>query len=137
MIDFLRMRKLIRQVPKAAFAVEQAEARATCGAITYSDMPKAQGAGDKLERDVITVMELRAAYLEIVVELERMKKELKPYIDDLANPEQKAVMRLRYLDGQSPEVIANSSIVPMSRMTVYRALRSGEDAIRQKLVLNI
>lgn len=136
MIDFVRMRLLIRQTKKAKFEVEKAQARATLSGVQYSSMPKGGNSGDKMQRDVITMTEVKDAYRQIINELASMQQELRPYVDSLDDVDQRAVMRLRYFGCHSPQTIAQSNMLNMSRMTVYRSLCKGEDAIKQMLVLN-
>lgn len=136
MVDFLRMRQLIRVAPSYRFRVEKAESKAYGTSVQLSDMPKGGSiAGDKLARDVINIMQLKQAYQETLDELDSMKAELQPYIDNLSDPEEKAVMRLRYLYEHSPEVIADSELVPLARRSVYNYLRRGETKI--KLMQNL
>lgn len=133
MIDFERMRELIRQVPRQCFEIQKALSAAVGGSPGFDDMPHGTSAGDKLERDVIKLTEIRDAYAEAVEELETMRRELRPHISDLDDPNERAVMRLRYLDGYSPDQIASDCNVGMARMTVYRYLRSAEAKIMQKV----
>lgn len=133
LIDFERMRELIRQVPRQCFEIEKALSGAVGGTAGFDDMPRGSSKGDKLERDVIKLSEIRDAYIEAVCELERMRTDLRPMIATLDDPNERAVMRLRYLDGYSPDQIASDCNVGMARMTVYRYLRSAESKIMMKL----
>lgn len=134
MIDFVRMRELIREAPRRCYAVEAARARAYGSGVRLTGMPGGSSSGDKLERDAITIMEVEVAYLETLKELRVMQAELRPMIDRLEDAGERAVMRLRYLDGYSPDRIASSELVPMARMTVYRHLRRAEENIRRMQV---
>lgn len=129
MVDFVRMRWLIKKVPKLNFDIERAESNATISGIGYSDMPKAQSRGDRMERSVISLSDARDAYNEVINELNGMRKELIPMIDTLEDPDARAVMRLRYIHGYSPDEIADRNIALMSRASVYRWLRKSESAI--------
>ena len=115
-------------------ALEAAKARAYGSSVQLTGMPGGSSSGDKLERDAIALMAVRDAYRETISELEQMRAELRPMIDHLDDSGERAVMRLRYMDGYSPETIAESALVPMARMTVYRHLRRGEEHIRQMQV---
>lgn len=133
MIDFIRMRKLIEQVPERWFAIERAHSRAE-GLQTQkiSDMPRVSGdMGDRLERDVIDLCDLYDAYAETLEELRGMKMELMPYIDKLTVPKERAVMRLRYLCGYSVRKIAEDENHGMPRTTVCRYLNSAETKIKK------
>lgn len=131
MFDFARMRALIKIVPKKLFDIEKAESAACRVTAELTDMPKSHNAGDRLALDAIMISELRAAYEESLQELDQMKRELSPLISKLPDAEERAVMRLRYICGHSPDSIADSELVPMSRATVYRYLRKSEQTIRQ------
>ena len=133
MIDFARMRELIRQVPRQCFEIQKALSAAVGGTAQISDMPRWSSSGDKLERDVISLSELRDAYAEAVDELERMRAELRPCINALDDPSERAVMRLRYMCGYSPEQIISSENLGLSRASVYRYLRSAEARIVEKV----
>lgn len=131
MVDFARMRTLLRIVPKACFELEQLMSSAVGGTTNLSDMPKGGSSGDKLERDVIRVAELREAYQEAFDELDAMKNELQPLLRKLKDEDVRAVMRLRYLVGYSPDEIDQDGRLPMSRATIYRMLRNGEQEVKK------
>lgn len=92
-------------------------------------MPKARTVSSTVERNVIKIEQIYEAYREAVDELDAMRRELKPLIDALDDPDDRAIMRLRYMDGYSPEVIADSNLFPLSKRAVYNHLRHAERSI--------
>lgn len=107
MFDFERMRRLIRELPKSL--IEQ----------------------DTLEADLIEKAELEEAYAEAIKELRDMRKQLRPMIDKLGSPKERAAMRLRYLHGYSIDQIANDANSGYSRSAVHRYLESAEKKINR------
>lgn len=133
MIDFERMRMLIRQVPKCCFAIEQARSRAEgTQSQVISDMPRGGGGrGDKMAMDVIDLDELESAWAEAVQELSAMRAELAPLIDRLDNAKERGVMRLRYMSGYSLDEIVRDTNLALPRTTVHRCLEIAEDKIKK------
>ena len=62
--------------------------------------------------------------------LEKMRREMDGLIDSLANPDDRAVMRLRYLKGRSPEEIAET-IFMSDRMVYYILARAEKELARR------
>lgn len=133
MIDFLRMRVLIRQVPKCCFEIERLRSRAEgTQSQIISDMPRGgSGRGDKMDRDVIDLDELESAWREAVEELQQMRDELAPLITQLDNAKERGVMRLRYMSGYTPDEIARDANIQMPRTTVHRCLEIAEEKINK------
>lgn len=133
MIDFVRMRVLIRQIPKCCFDIERIRSRAEgTQSQVISDMPHGGGsAGDRMESDVIDLDEMQQAYEEAIAELKAMRAELRPYIARLDNAKEKGVMRLRYLYGYSPDDIAKDANINMPKTTVCRCLDIAECKIKK------
>ena len=108
MVNLYQMRQLMRQTLKVQWKIEQEEAKATKITTVITGMPHGGGGHDQVADGAINITEIKAAYREVLGELERMRNELDPLIDDLDNPDDRAVMRLRYIKGVSPEDIAEA-----------------------------
>lgn len=129
--DFQRMRYLIGKIPEARFRIEKARAKAEKMTSVITGMPHGSG-GDHspVEDGAIKIAELIAAYKEVVDELDGMREILNAYIDQLEDPDEKGIMRLRYMDGYTIPQIANATYKCDRR--VQQILRSAE----QKISLN-
>ena len=69
------------------------------------------------------------AYREILDELQRMRDALDPLIDTLDNADDRAVMRLRYIKGYSPEDIADA-IYRTNRSIYYYLARAEKQLVK-------
>ena len=130
MVNLYRMRQLIRQTVKVQWKLEQEEARATKITTVLTGMPRGGGNHDQVPDGAIKIAELKDAYREVLNELEEMRKVLDPLINSLENPDDRAVMRLRYIKGFSPEDIADA--ICKTDRSVYYYLSRAEDQIARK-----
>lgn len=123
------MRYLINRLPMARFRVEQATARATRCTANWGGVGGGGSGTSPVERGA----ELREIaldkYNEIKVELEGMRRELRPMVEALDNPLQRIVMEMRYLDGYSVREIAYR--INYSEQHIFRALTAAESKILQ------
>lgn len=133
MIDFVRMRVLIKQIPKCLFALERTRSRAEgTQSQVISDMPRGgSGSGDKMLGDIIDMDEMQSAYVEAVQELTQLRSELSPYINKLDNAKEKGIVRLRYMYGYSPDEIAKDEKINIPKTTVCRCLDIAERKIKK------
>ena len=127
MVDLYRMRQLMRQTLKVQWKIEQEEARATKTTTVLTGMPHGGGTKDKVADGAIQIAEIKEVYREVLEELQRMRYELDPLIDNLENPDDRAVMRLRYIKGFSPEDIADA--IHRTDRSIYYYLSRSEDQI--------
>lgn len=127
MIDFKRMRWLISKLQRVQWDVERKTANATRITSVITGMPRG-GSGNRQEEAYIILADVLDAYQDTIDELEAMRAELKPYLDALPDPDEKAIMRLRYMDGYSPEEIP--AMVDLSRASVYAHIKRAERKIR-------
>lgn len=130
MVNLYRMRQLIRQTVKVQWRIEQEEARATKITTVLTGMPRGGGNHDQVQDGAIKIAELKEAYREVLNELEEMRKILDPLLNDLENPDDRAVMRLRYIKGFSPEDIADA--IFKTDRSVYYYLSRAEDQLVRK-----
>lgn len=127
MIDFIRMRYLIRKLPRLDWKVAQKQADATRVTSSITGMPRGGGGVNRSGDAIIALMAAKDAYREVFEELEAMRQELEPMIDQLEDPDEKAAMRMRYLHGLSPEEIART--IHRSDRIVYVYLKRAEKKI--------
>ena len=97
MIDFYRMRRLINMLPRIKWDIERKMANAERITSNITGMPRGEN-GNRQEDAYIILADVMDAYHETLEELEQMRTELKPYVDNLTNPHERAVMRMRYMD---------------------------------------
>lgn len=129
MVNLYRMRRLMRQVLKVEWKIEQEQARATKSTTIITGMPHGGSREDQVSSGAIQIAELKEVYREVFAELQRMRDELDPLISDLENANDRAVMRLRYIKGFSPEDIADA-IYRTDRSIYYYLSRSEDQIVR-------
>lgn len=127
MIYLYRMRQLIRQTVKVEWRIEQEQARATKITTTITGMPRGGSQHDQVQDGAIRIAELKEAYREILSELEQMRTELDTLISQMVDADDRAVMRLRYIKGWSPEDIAEA--IHRTDRSVYYYLSRAEDVL--------
>lgn len=127
MIYLYRMRQLIRQTVKVEWRIEQEQARATKITTTITGMPRGGSQHDQVQDGAIRIAELKESYREILNELEQMRTELDTLINQMVDADDRAVMRLRYIKGWSPEDIAEA--IHRTDRSVYYYLSRAEDVL--------
>lgn len=130
MVNLYQMRLLMRHTLKVQWKIEQEEAKATKTTTVITGMPHGGGGRDHVADGAIQIAEIKAAYQEILDELQRNRDELDPLIDSLENPDDRAVMRLRYIKGFSPEDIAEA--IHRTDRSIYYYLSRAEDQLARK-----
>lgn len=130
MVNLFRMRQLIRQTVKVQWRLEQEEARATKITTVLTGMPRGGGQHDQVQDGAIKLAELKEAYKETIGELEQMRNELDPLISVLERGDDRAIMRLRYIKGFSPEDIAEA--IDRTGRYVYYHLSQAENELSEK-----
>ena len=130
MVNLYRMRKLIRDTVKMRWKVERETAKATKITTVLTGMPRGSDSRNKVEDGAIRISDVMDAYREVLKELEAMKAELDPLIDGLENADDRAVMRLRYIECYSPEDIAEA--IHRTDRSVYYYLSRAEDQLARR-----
>lgn len=130
MIDFRRMRIMINSLQETIWNLERMEANATRITSNITGMPRG-GSGNRQEDAMIALADAREAYREAFGALQAMRDELEPLIDTLLeDPDERAVMRLRYIKGYRPSSI--STMLFKSERSVYYYLNRAEHKIARK-----
>lgn len=129
-INLFQMRRLIRETVKVQWRLEQEQAKATKITTVLTGMPRASGNHSQVEDGAIQLADLQEAYAEVLSDLHDMRAVLDPLIDELENADDRAVMRLRYIKGFSPEDIAEA--IHRSDRSIYYYLSRAENEICRK-----
>ena len=131
MVNLYQMRRLIREQMKIQWRIEREFAKATKITTVITGMPGSGNAlSDKTGDGAVRMADLDTAYQETRSELARMRSELDPLITTLPNADDRAVMRLRYINGYSPEDIADA--IHRTDRSVYYYLSRAEDQLVKK-----
>jgi DNA-directed RNA polymerase specialized sigma24 family protein len=130
MVNLYRMRLLIRQTVKVQWKLEQEQARATKITTVLTGMPRGGSVHDQVSDGAIKITELKEAYKDTIGELERMRAELDPLISNLERGDDRAIMRLRYIKGFSPEDIAEA--IGRTPRYVYYHISQAENDLAEK-----
>lgn len=123
MINFMRMRYLMAQVPKLLWDVERKTADATRITSSITGMPRGGGVNGQ-ETSYIALSEVIDAYREAEAELNSMREELETQLYRMDDVKGKAYIRLRYLKGYSLDDIAKQE--GKDRTTVWRIISNAE-----------
>lgn len=126
-INLYRMRRMIRETGKLMWKIERTQAYATKSSASLSAIPWGRGNRSCVEDGAIQLIELKDAYHELLDELGKMRTELDPLISRLENADDRAVMRLRYIQGFRPEDIAKA--IYMTDRMVYYILKRSENCL--------
>lgn len=132
MTDFYRLRELIREEERLAWAVERQEARAT--KITASISASGGGGGGKtgsqVEDGAIMLTILKDEHREILEELTKARNELRAgiaMVGDLKLGKGRIFLRLRYIQGINVKRIAEE--LHYSETYIHRILKCSEALI--------
>ena len=118
------MQTLIGVEHRLRWRREKILSRAAKSTTTLTGMPHGSGTHNAVESGAIDLSELDAAYREAFEELEAMREELADLLPQLGDPDDIAIMRIRYIDGRSPGEIPD--IVYLSERAVCYHLARAE-----------
>ena len=124
MVSLSRMRVLIGYEQRLQWNYTKKLADATRITSVLTGMPRGSGNHSQTESGAIELAEVENAYREVFEKLQEMRAELDPLLATLENPDDIAVMRLRYMDGYRPSEIPES--IFLSERSVYYHLNSAE-----------
>ena len=105
----VNLSELSRNVQRAAGIleeIEQARLRATRTTSTLDGMPHTRKTRSKVESAAVAIAYLEEKHADLLEEIRQTREELADMITALTDPDQQAVLRLRYLKGYRPETIA-------------------------------
>lgn len=124
MVSLSRMRNLIGYEQRLRWNYTKKMADATRITTVLTGMPRGSGNNSQVEAGAIELSEVGIAYREVFEELQTMRTELDPLLGELENPDDIAVLRLRYMDGYRPSEIPDA--IFLSERAVYYHLCSAE-----------
>lgn len=124
MVNLSRMRLLIAYEQRLQFDRLKKFAKATKITTTITGMPRGSGTGKQVEDGAIALAEIEGAYHEVIAELMEMRAELEELLPFLDNPDDIAVMRLRYVYGFRLKDIPEATA--LSERAMYYHLSGGE-----------
>lgn len=130
MMDFARMRYLNNRVPLARLRVERAMSKATRCTAVLTGMPRGGGTGSQVETGVELLEAARAALAAITSELDSLREELAPMLEQIQDPTVRLVMTMRYMEGVSAREIAWR--LNYSESHVFYLVRNAEKEIESK-----
>ena len=131
MIDFKRMRKLIRQEERLRWAVRRMEDRATRTTPTYSAAPRSGGgSGQQMEENVIRLLMVKEQHEMILAELGQARSELQERMELIPDGVQRAALGMRYMRGMSIREIMLA--MNYSERQVFRILEEAENQARRE-----
>ena len=125
-MNFGRMRALMDRIPSARRNVEKSWSRATKCTQSFSDVPVG-GSGDSGDMSYVRYVEAKESLNLILTELQQLRAEAEPLIDNLTDYTQRTVMKLRYIDGYDAGKIAVE--LHYSDRHIFRLLRAAEQEI--------
>ena len=132
MVDLRKMRTIINKLPKQLRHIDDEFASATSISPVLSGMPTGKGGvSSRVENGVLGLIEAKNAYAETLSELDEMRRELSPYIDQLEDVRERVVMRLRYIEGKSVYDDDFVKIALMCERSSYNYLTSAEKKIEK------
>jgi DNA-directed RNA polymerase specialized sigma24 family protein len=124
MVNLNRMRFLIGYEQRLRFDRLKKFARATKITTILTGMPRGSGTGNQTQDGAIELAMVDEAYREVWQELKTMREELEALLSSLDNPDDRGVMRLRYIDGWRLRDIPDA--VHLSERAMYYHLASAE-----------
>ena len=124
MVSLSRMRMLISYEQRLQWNYTKKLSEATRITSVLTGMPRGSGNHSQVESGAIRLAEVSDAYREVFDTLAAMRAELEPLLASLDNPDDIAVMRLRYMDGYRPSEIPDA--IFLSERSVYYHLVGAE-----------
>ena len=124
MVNLNRMRFLIGYEQRLRFDRLKKFARATKITTILTGMPRGSSTGNQTQDGAIELAMVDEAYREVWQELQTMRDELEALLSSLDNPDDRGVMRLRYIDGWRLRDIPDA--VHLSERAMYYHLASAE-----------
>ena len=124
MVNLYRMRILIRTERRLKEKYDEIFSGATRSTTVITGMPRATGNHSQVEDGAIDLAEVEAAYHAARESLENMRAELKELLPSLDDPDDSAVIEMRYINGHDPEEIPR--MINMSRRSMFYHLAGAE-----------
>lgn len=125
MVNLTRMQVLIRHEQRLMRKRDRVFANATKVTTVITGMPRGgSGTQSQVENGAIELAEVEESYREVFDDLKKMRKELEEMLQELEDPDDIGIMRLRYIQGHYPEEIPG--LVNLSRRSMFYHLSGAE-----------
>lgn len=125
MVNLTRMQVLIRHEQRLMRKRDRAFANATKVTTVITGMPRGgSGTQSQVENGAIELAEVEESYREVFNDLKKMRTELEEMLQELEDPDDIGIMRLRYIQGHYPEEIPE--LVNLSRRAMFYHLSGAE-----------
>ena len=108
-------------------AIERAESRATRTTAIIDGMPHSKKARSIVENGAVNLVILKEQQAAALDKVQEMRTELSEMITTLPDIDQRAIMRLRYLNGHKPEHIA--AALGVCVRSVFRYMDKGKEEL--------
>ncbi len=130
MVDLSEMSRIIRSADKVLEAIEKAEQTATRTTRHIDGIPRASRHTSLVESGAVKVVDLEEAYCETVQKVQAMRRELSEMIGALPDIDDRAIMRLRYIKGYTPERIAEATY--RTERNVFYRIKQSKQQLAEK-----
>ena len=125
MVNLTRMQVLIRHEQRLMRKRDRVFANATKVTTVITGMPRGgSGTQSQVENGAIELAEVEESYREVFDDLKKMRTELEEMLQELEDPDDIGIMRLRYIQGHYPEEIPE--LVNLSRRAMFYHLSGAE-----------
>ena len=125
MVNLTRMQVLIRHEQRLMRKRDRVFANATKVTTVITGMPHGgSGTQSQVENGAIELAEVEESYREVFNDLKKMRMELEEMLQELEDPDDIGIMRLRYIQGHYPEEIPE--LVNLSRRAMFYHLSGAE-----------
>ena len=130
MVNLSEMSRIIKSADKVLEAIDRAEELATRTTRHIDGIPRAGRRSSLVEIGAVKAADLEEAYEETVQKVQAMRSELAVMIESLPNIDDRAIMRLRYIKGYTPERIAEG--VFRSERSVFYRIQKAKEQLAEK-----
>lgn len=127
MVNFTRMRTLMRRISTAESNVRKAWSVATKCTQTFSDMPGGGQRESQVERGGDLHMEAVAVLRALRRELKAQQEELRALLPSIEDENAREALEMRYIEGKS--VIGVAVATGYSKRHAIRKIKDGEMAV--------
>ena len=130
MVNLAEMYRNIQQAEGILEEIEKARLAATRSTALPDGLPHTQGTSSKVETGAVKIAMLEEQHAALLEQIRQEKAELSEMIDTLEDIDEKGILRLRYLNGRKPEIIAEW--VGLSIRSVFSKLKSGKAELAKR-----
>ncbi len=127
-----RLRTLNKKIPAQLFKIEVAKSNAEPKSPVIDGMPHEMGGfHSKTESGAIRLQELQDMYIELLAERQQLVERLDKAVEQMKEPEERAILRMRYIRAMSIEDIGD--VLYRCERQIRRYLRKAEEHVIEYL----